>query len=159
MPYGCGSLPSCNEGLALVFLDRPALRPAPTLYTAVSKASACQEAMETYLSAEEAIRLAISEYLHVDCRLMQARQWGRVRSHWQEFSLALQLRASDATHLGLALDTLLAAQGRFIALLLLPWWRVALKGRRAGGGWIGTCRGLCAFVIHRAAAGGRSGRA
>lgn len=35
----------------------------------------------TYLSADEAIRLAISEYLHVDCRLTQAKQWGRVRSH------------------------------------------------------------------------------
>jgi hypothetical protein len=36
--------------------------------------SATKDAMRTYLSTEEAIKLAISEYLHVDCRLMQAKQ-------------------------------------------------------------------------------------
>jgi hypothetical protein len=35
----------------------------------------------THLSAEDAIKLAMSEYLHVDCRLIQARQCGRLRSH------------------------------------------------------------------------------
>jgi hypothetical protein len=35
----------------------------------------------THLSADDAIKFAILEYLHVDCRLMHARQSGRVRSH------------------------------------------------------------------------------
>lgn len=37
--------------------------------------------VETHPSADVAIRFARSEYLHTDCRLMHARQWGRLRSH------------------------------------------------------------------------------
>ena len=42
----------------------------------VQRLSRCasRDAMGTYLSVEVAIRLAMSEYLHVDCRLMQAKQ-------------------------------------------------------------------------------------
>jgi hypothetical protein len=61
----------------LVFLDRPELRAAPTLCTMLSTASSSLgdgHGVHTYLSAEDAIRFAMSEYLHVDCRLMHARQ-------------------------------------------------------------------------------------
>ena len=65
----------------LVFLDRPvAFRPRPALYKQLVGTGVVVRGF-TYLSADEAIRLAISEYLHVDCRLTQAKQWGRVRSH------------------------------------------------------------------------------
>ena len=42
----------------------------------------------THLSVDVAMMFAMLEYLHVDCRLMHARQWGLVRSHctWYEFS-------------------------------------------------------------------------
>ena len=60
---------------------------------------------------------------------------------------------ASGTHLGLALNTLFAAQGRLVALLLLSWRRVlallpAGRGIRAG-------RGLRRIVIHGA---GRHGR-
>ena len=55
------------------------------------------------------------------------------------------------THFGLALNALLAAQRRLVALLLLLWRRIAVGACRAGGGRIRTRRGLRAFVIHCAA--------
>lgn len=61
----------------LIFLDRPGLRAAPTLRTVLSS---CLLVVDdgrnghAYLSDEDAIKFAISEYLHVDCRLMHARQ-------------------------------------------------------------------------------------
>lgn len=64
-------------GLVLVFLARPGLPVPPTL---CEKLSSClsdvddEREMCTHLSADDAIRFAMSEYLHVDCRLMHARQ-------------------------------------------------------------------------------------
>lgn len=98
----------------------------------------------THLSADAAIRFAMSEYLHTDCRLMHARQWGLVRSHCVESSLqpgchvamspwCLRLHRMRTTYLGLALDALFAAQRGLVALLLLLG-RLALGRRRDGRG-------------------------
>ncbi|KAF2870777.1 hypothetical protein BDV95DRAFT_68086 [Massariosphaeria phaeospora] len=99
-----------------------------------------------------AIRLATSEYLHSDVRLTQARHLGRPRSHWVGFSVSAVVPALRAlpdvcravacgvvqcpsqqrglTHLGLALDAVLAAQRWLVALLLLPGRRAACERRR-----------------------------
>ena len=157
MPCGCGSLPSGNEGLALVFLERAAVRPAPSLRSVVSRcARPREEPWGRYLSVddEDAIKLAISEYLHVDCRLMHAKQCGRVRSHCPSSQSGASTTPGQRTHFGFALDAFFTAQRWFVALLLLPWWRIAVRRGRG----IGTCRGLRALVIHcaaRAADGGR----
>jgi hypothetical protein len=73
-----------SVGLVLVFLHRPGLRAAPTLWALLSSCLLViddRRGRHAYLSDEDAIKFAICEYLHVDCRLMHARQWGRVRSH------------------------------------------------------------------------------
>lgn len=115
----------------------------------------------THFSAEDAIRFAISEYLHVDCRLMHARQWGRVRSHCvhaqQLLPSAVVLHSTCTsfnvatfpslvpcatsiriTHFCLAFYALLAAQCWLVALLFLPEWLVVtLHGTVRTGGRMG----------------------
>lgn len=66
-------------GLLCGFLPRPGIRAAPILCKVLSSCGGGQG--PTHLSADEAIRLAMSEYLHGDCRLMHARHCGRLRSH------------------------------------------------------------------------------
>lgn len=64
-------------GLVLVFLARPGVAVAPILCEMLSSCLPNiddERGMCTHLSAEDAIRFAISEYLHVDCRLMHAKQ-------------------------------------------------------------------------------------
>jgi hypothetical protein len=71
MACGCMS----GVGLVLVFLACPGFRAAPTLWLLLSTAlTMAMVAMHTYLSLDVAMRFATSEYLHVDCRLMHARQ-------------------------------------------------------------------------------------
>jgi hypothetical protein len=70
-------LPSWSEGFALVFLDRPVLRPVPILCKRLADACLVMQlkmAGATHLSADDAMRFAMSEYLQVDCRLIQAKQ-------------------------------------------------------------------------------------
>jgi hypothetical protein len=52
-----------------------------TQHAAASRALNDARGVRTHLSEEDAIKFAISEYLHVDCRLIHARQFGRLRSH------------------------------------------------------------------------------
>jgi hypothetical protein len=63
--------------LVLAFLDRPGLRTAPILWELLSsRVLVINDSRNeyTYLSDEDAIKFAISEYLHVDCLLMHAKQ-------------------------------------------------------------------------------------
>lgn len=72
---GCESLPS--GVLLLCFLERPVCRAAPILYDCLAPArwvSGNAGTGATHLSTDVAIKLAISEYLHVDSRFMQATQ-------------------------------------------------------------------------------------
>ena len=70
----CGCISSV--GLVLGFLDdRPVIRTAPALWKWLVLLDFEDDAERaTHLSAEDAIKFAISEYRHVDCRLMHARQ-------------------------------------------------------------------------------------
>lgn len=77
---GCDPLPSM--ALLCCFLDRPVLGAAPILCIVLSNYKLLTSARHaTHVPADDAIRLAISEYLHVDCRLTHAMQLGRLRSH------------------------------------------------------------------------------
>jgi hypothetical protein len=124
----------------LCFLDRPVFRAAPILWGLLSNCMPNHDddyCNHTHLSAEDAIRFAILEYLHVDCRLMHARQSGRLRSHCTRFqrwrssnvvvhvaTLSTSASIRACTHLGFAFYALLAAQCWLIALLFFLMWLI-----------------------------------